>query len=120
MSELLPKPDMGCHRTGFDKNCRDLVASGRCKRWMQVVGADPNTGEPVNRFDCVDNWIPILLIENSQQQRQTAAAVESFRNEMVDLNTAGLAMTMSEGNLELREKAVALAVRATSKRIEQK
>jgi hypothetical protein len=27
-------------------------------------------------------WIPILLVENSQQQRSTSAAVESFRNEM--------------------------------------
>jgi len=31
-------------------------------------------------------WMPILLIENSQQQRQTGAAVESFRNEMVQSN----------------------------------
>ena len=28
----------------------------------------------------------VLLIENSQQQRQTGAAVESFRNEMVKSN----------------------------------
>ena len=31
-------------------------------------------------------WIPILTIENSQMQRQTGAAVESFRNEMVKAN----------------------------------
>jgi hypothetical protein len=31
-------------------------------------------------------WLPILMIENSQQQRQTGAAVESFRNEMVRSN----------------------------------
>jgi hypothetical protein len=30
--------------------------------------------------------LPILMIENSQQQRQTGAAVESFRNEMVKAN----------------------------------
>ncbi len=28
-------------------------------------------------------WLPVLMIENSQQQRQTGAAVESFRNEVV-------------------------------------
>jgi hypothetical protein len=28
-------------------------------------------------------WLPVLLIENSQQQRSTGAAVESFRNEVV-------------------------------------
>jgi hypothetical protein len=34
-------------------------------------------------------WMPILAIENSQQQRQTGAAVESFRNEMVKANEVG-------------------------------
>ena len=33
-------------------------------------------------------WIPVMLVENSQQQRQTGAAVESFRNEMVRTNEA--------------------------------
>jgi hypothetical protein len=32
--------------------------------------------------------MPILTIENSQQQRHTSAAVESFRNEMVKSNEA--------------------------------
>jgi hypothetical protein len=31
-------------------------------------------------------WMPILLIENAQMSRQTGAAVESFRNEMVKAN----------------------------------
>ena len=31
---------------------------------------------------CAVKWIPMLLIENSQMQRQTGAAVESFRNEV--------------------------------------
>jgi hypothetical protein len=30
--------------------------------------------------------MPMLTIENSQQQRQTGAAVESFRNEVVKSN----------------------------------
>jgi hypothetical protein len=30
-----------------------------------------------------------MMIENSQQQRQTGAAVESFRNEMVKANEVG-------------------------------
>lgn len=32
----------------------------------------------------------MLLIENSQMQRQTGAAVESFRNEMVKSNESTL------------------------------
>lgn len=34
-------------------------------------------------------WLPVLMIENSQQQRHTGAAVESFRNEMVKANEVG-------------------------------
>lgn len=56
-----------------------------CPLWVQVQGTNPNTGEFVSRWDCSFAWLPMLLIENSQQQRQTGAAVESFRNEMVNV-----------------------------------
>jgi hypothetical protein len=45
-----------------------------------------NTGNQVDEFQCAIAWMPMLLIENSGQQRQTGAAVESFRNEMVKSN----------------------------------
>ena len=47
------------------------------------MGKNPNTGQDVNDFDCAISWLPILLIEGSQQTRQAGAAIESFRNEMV-------------------------------------
>lgn len=53
---------------------------------MKVNGANPNTGEQIEEWGCAMAWMPILLIENSQQQRQTGSAVESFRNEMVKAN----------------------------------
>lgn len=55
----------------------------KCAWYTQVRGVNPNTGEPVDEWQCSINLIPILLIENSQQQRSTSAAVESFRNETV-------------------------------------
>jgi hypothetical protein len=57
-----------------------------CAWFMQVRGMNPNTGKEVDEWGCAIAWMPILLIENSQQQRQTGAAVESFRNEMVKSN----------------------------------
>ncbi len=50
------------------------------------MGKNPNTGEDINQFDCAVTWLPMLLIEGSQQTRQSGAAIESFRNEMVRLN----------------------------------
>ena len=57
-----------------------------CKFFTQIMGKNPNTGEDVNHFDCAVSWLPMLLIEGSQQTRQAGSAIESFRNEMVKLN----------------------------------
>lgn len=61
------------------KDCIGL----QCSWFMLVRGKHPQTGEDVDEWNCAVTWLPVLLIENSQQQRQTGAAVESFRNEVV-------------------------------------
>ena len=53
----------------------------KCAWFTQVRGTNPQTGEPVDEWGCAVTWMPFLLIENSQKQRETGAAVESFRNE---------------------------------------
>jgi hypothetical protein len=57
-----------------------------CAWFTQIRGNNPNTGAEVDEWACAIAWMPILMIENSQQQRSTGAAVESFRNEMVKAN----------------------------------
>ena len=54
--------------------------------YMQVRGMNPNTGEDIDEWGCAVTWMPIMTIENSQQQRHTSSAVESFRNEVVKAN----------------------------------
>jgi hypothetical protein len=70
-----------CPLDGF-KPCRQL----ECAWFMKIRGNNPNTGEEVDEYGCSMAWLPMLMIENSQQQRSTGAAVESFRNEMVKAN----------------------------------
>ena len=82
----LPDKNIRCPATGFAKTCREIIVDCDCPKYVQIRGTNPNSGEPVDRFGCVDSFIPMLLIENSQQQRHTGAAVESFRNEMVRAN----------------------------------
>ena len=77
----LPHAEIGCHRTGFSRKCRELVAAGECCRWVQVQGMDPQTGEKFSRSDCVDNWGPMLAIEQGRKLNEIGAAVESLRNE---------------------------------------
>ena len=83
---MLPDEKVMCHETAFEKRCRDMVVNCYCRKWIQVMGNNPNTGEPINRWDCADAWAPMLAINTAQQARQTAAAVESFRNETVRSN----------------------------------
>ena len=83
MTDFLPEDGVGCHETGFTKTCRECVVTHRCRKWRQIIGTNPNTGEMINKWDCADSWMPLLTIENSQMQRQTGAAVESFRNEVM-------------------------------------
>ena len=58
----------------------------RCAWYTKLAGTNPNTGEQVDEHGCAMSWLPMLLIENSGQQRSTSAAVESFRNEMTSAN----------------------------------
>lgn len=70
-----------CPLNGFEP-CKQFD----CAWFLKIRGANPNTGEEVDEWGCSMAWLPVLMIENSQQQRQTGSAVESFRNEMVKAN----------------------------------
>jgi hypothetical protein len=69
-----------CPLVGGD--CKQL----ECNWFIQLRGKHPQTGEPLDEWDCAVKWLPLLLIEGAQETRQTAAAIESFRNEMVRQN----------------------------------
>ncbi len=56
----------------------------RCLWWVHLRGKNPQTGAEIDTPGCAIGWLPILLIENAQEVRQAAAAVESSRNENVD------------------------------------
>lgn len=64
------------------KDCKGIG----CAWFTQMRGVNPNTGQPVDEWACAITWLPVLMVENSQQQRQTGAAVESFRNEVIKKN----------------------------------
>jgi len=76
--------ESNCPLDGF-KPCRQLA----CAWFMKIRGKDPQSEKEIDEWGCSMAWLPILMIENSQQQRSTGAAVESFRNEMVKANEVG-------------------------------
>ena len=77
----MAKPKQGnlCPLIGED--CREL----ECAWYTQISGTNPQTGEPVNEYGCAVAWIPFLQVDNSKAINQQGAAVESFRNEMLNI-----------------------------------
>lgn len=80
--------------------CKEL----ECAWFIQLRGMNPNTGKDVDEWGCSMAWLPILTIENSQQQRQTGSAVESFRNEMVKANEVSQQVLMASIGLTNPQK----------------
>lgn len=65
-----------------------------CPWYVKVRGKDPQSNEELDEWRCAMAWMPLLMVEHSLFERQTGAAVESFRNEMVKQNNT-LAATLS-------------------------
>ncbi|WP_394789120.1 hypothetical protein [Rhodoferax sp.] len=81
----------------------------RCAWSIKLAGVDGETGKNVDEYRCAMGWLPILLIENSQQQRSTAAAVESFRNEVAQGNDQARAVLLSQLPLMARARVIGQA-----------
>lgn len=73
----------------------------KCRWFTHVLGRHPQTGKELDHYDCAIAWMPMLLIESTQQTRQAGAAIESFRNEMVRGNeqTQRLLLTAAKTKL---------------------
>ena len=89
------EPKSNCPLNGFQP-CKEL----ECAWFMKLEGKNPNNGKDIEEWGCAVAWMPILILENSQMQRQTGAAVESFRNEMVKANYASQQILMTAANLQ--------------------
>lgn len=88
-----------CPLNGFEE-CRQMD----CAWFVKIAGTNPNSGKEIEEWGCAMAWMPVLLIEGAQQSRQTGAAVESFRNEMVRQNQQVLErMVNSESPMKVLE-----------------
>jgi hypothetical protein len=92
-----------CPLDGFNP-CRQL----ECAWFMKIAGTNPNTGKEVEEWGCSMAWLPMLMIENSQQQRSTGAAVESFRNEMVKNNEVGQRVLLAAAGIPQQAQTMIL------------
>ena len=94
------KPDDFCPL--IQDKCKKLG----CSWYTQIGGANPQTGEAVDEWGCAVTWLPMLLIETSQQSRSTGAAVESFRNEMVKANETNINVLSAAAQMMQERKII--------------
>jgi len=92
--------EQGTYCPLIQKKCIGL----KCSWFTRIQGYDTNTGKDVDEYQCAVTLLPMLLVENSGQQRQTGAAVESFRNEMVKANENSIEMLARSASLKLGEE----------------
>ena len=97
------EPKANCPLDNFNP-CRQLD----CAWFMKIRGNNPNTGEEIDDYGCSMAWLPVLMIENSQQQRSTGAAVESFRNEMVKSNEVGQRVLLAAAGVPMQAQTMIL------------
>jgi hypothetical protein len=97
------EPKNNCPLDNFNP-CRQL----ECAWFLKIAGKNPNTGEDIDDWGCSMAWLPIMIIENSQQQRSTGAAVESFRNEMVKNNEVSQRVLLAAAGVPQQAQAMIL------------
>ncbi len=75
---------------------KDECMQFKCMFWTQLRGKNPQTGEPLDEWDCAIKWMPILMIENTKESIGMSASIDSFRNEMVRGQMQVLRMTAKD------------------------
>tara|TARA_R100001440_G_scaffold61360_1_gene81249 strand:+ start:143 stop:448 length:306 start_codon:yes stop_codon:yes gene_type:complete len=90
-----------CPLNGF-KKCKQF----KCAWFVQMKGTNPNDGKEVDEFACAMAWLPMLLVENAMQSRQSGAAIESFRNEMVKANDSNRNILELSKFMEIKNKGI--------------
>ena len=79
----------GCPMNGM-KTCKKVRQKTECAWWTWFTFNDPTTGDDVAMHACAMVWQPYMSMKAAQESRQGAAAVESFRNEVVKRADASL------------------------------
>lgn len=60
----------------------------RCRWYRAVRGEHPQTGAETDEWDCSIPWTLIGVLESARTNRGQTAALESFRNEVVQGNNS--------------------------------
>ena len=65
-----------------------------CAWYTHLVGADPQTGDKFDKWECAVTLLPILLIENARESSRMHDAINQLRNETKEYADTSLKATM--------------------------
>lgn len=102
---LLPPKERMCHRTGFAKSCFECVTQHGCQLW-QGLDAVTTTGEKTTAYNCIDAMNLAGQLEIAKKLNELGAAIESFRNETLRLNTVNIIRETERAIAEVMPKAL--------------
>lgn len=89
---MFPPKEKMCHLTGFKKSCFELCASKACSdRWVHVTGTNAQTGEPIDRWGCVDDQAVTLQLDQTRKLHALLATLQDTRNDIVKLQVEQIA-----------------------------
>lgn len=54
----------------------------KCRFWTHLLGKNPHGDGVIDKFGCAIEFLPILLVENAQMIRQTAASTDKVANQV--------------------------------------
>jgi hypothetical protein len=74
-----------------------------CAWFIKLKGTDPQSGEEFDDWGCAVAFMPVLIIESAMQAKQTGAAVENFRNVMVEQQKEVLELAAQNDKLKMIE-----------------
>jgi hypothetical protein len=102
---MLPDEKIMCHHTGFEKRCFDLVTQSKCRKWRNVLGANPQTGEQMNIWDCIEGLQHQIQLDTGRAVMQMVASLDKLATEVSSANDAGMANALMGINAQVRRVA---------------
>lgn len=97
-----------------------------CEFYQNILGSDPQTGEPINTFRCLVGLLPTLLIDLSRQTYSVGAAIENRGNKTIEelehIKNMSVALVqkrvLNESYMELEQLNASLVTDSESRLLE--
>lgn len=84
----LPDTEVGCHRTGFARKCREIVCAGECRRWRYVPYETQSASAVMpDQWACIDDHIFWLALVHGKQLDEATASVDKVATQVAERGT---------------------------------